>query len=339
MRRSARTGEPPGGGCILVAHAGASIMSWLIQAGTHRKWGIAFAVALMAESGGLFAQQQPSGDAASVCPAKNLDSTTTVGHLKISAFSAESIDCLQVTSGSKMLYRGTIEGGGALTLGQTGSDSDIPEIPNGADVTGRGHPDLIVSVFTGGAHCCMSHYLYELAPTVRLLARFNDADDDMAHFGRDLKDRQYYYYTADWTFAYWPTCFACSPSEAVILRFVDDANGGAYHVALDKMETPAPTQAAWNKELSAAQKAVNDGAVNDMGRAMWGVVLDLIYTGHSDLAWKFVDALGPQAQQKPFASLADFCSLLKRSPYWTDLGPTLQSPPPRCAYTPPAGAK
>jgi hypothetical protein len=312
-------------------------MSCQIQAGTHCRWAIAFAAAWMAVTGDLLAQQ-PGGDAAPVCTAKNLASTVTVGQLKISAFSAETADCLQVTGGATALYRGTIAGGGTLTLGQAGSD-DVPGIANGADVTGRGHPDLIVSQSTGGAHCCMSHFLYELAPTVRLVARLNDADDDMAHFGRDPKDRKYYYYTADWTFRYWPTCFACSPSEDVILRFVDDANGGAFHVAFDKMQKPAPKQSEWNKELSTAQKAVNDGAVDDMGPAMWGVVLDLLYTGHSDLAWKFVNALGPKAQQKPFASLADFCSLLKKSPYWTDLGPTLQSPPPPCAYTPPAGSQ
>jgi hypothetical protein len=273
-----------------------------------------------------------------VCTAKNLESTVIVGQLKISAFSAETADCLQVTSGTKVMYRGTIGGGGRLTLGQPGS-ADIPQIANGADVTGRGHPDLVVSQFTGGGHCCTSHYLYELAPEVRLLARLNDADDDMAHFGRDAKDRKYYYYTADWTFRYWPTCFACSPSEDVILRFVDDANGGAYHIAFDKMQTAAPKQATWNKELSTAQKAVHDGAVDEMGHAMWGVVLDLIYTGHSDLAWKFADALGPKAQQKPFTSLADFCSLLKKSPYWADLGPTLKDPPAPCAYIPPASTK
>jgi len=313
-------------------------MSLQIQAGTRRGWAIAFAVAWMAISGNLLAQQ-PSVDAATVCTAKNLDSTTSVGQWKVSTFSAESADCLQVTSGTNVLYRGTIEGGGALTLGQSSLDPNAPEIANGTDVTGRGHPELIVSLFTGGAHCCTSHYLYELAPTVRLVARLNDADDDMAHFERDAKDRKYYYYTADWTFAYWPTCFACSPSEVVILRFVDDANGGAYHVAFDKMQKAAPTQAAWNKKLSTAQKAVKDGAVNDIGQAMWGAVLDLLYTGHSDLAWKFVDALGPKAQQKPFTSLEDFCSLLRKSLYWPDLGPTLKNPPAACAYTPPAGTK
>jgi hypothetical protein len=286
----------------------------------------------------LFAQQQSKDDPATVCAAHNLDSTAMVGQLKISAFSTEFTDCLQVASGTKVLYRGTMDGG-LLILGQTDSDFGIPVIRNGTDVTGRGHPDLIVSHFTGGAHCCTSHYLYELAPAVRLVAKFSDTHDDMAHFERDPKDGHYYYHTADWIFAYWPTGFALSPSEAVILRFVDDANGGAYHVAFDKMAKPAPTQAVWNKELSAAQKAVNAGAVNDIGLALWGVVLDFLYTGHSDLAWKFLDALGPKAQQKPFPPLSEFCNLLKRSAYWPDLGPTLKDPPAPCSYSPPASTK
>jgi hypothetical protein len=275
-----------------------------------------------------------------VCAASNLDSTATVGQLKISAFSTEFTDCLQVASGTKVLFRGTIKaGGGSLILGQTDSDFGIPVIRNGTDVTGRGHPDLIVSLFTGDAHCCTSHYLYELAPVVRLAAKFSDAHDDMAHFERDPKDGHYYYHTADWIFAYWPTCFACSPSEAVILRFVDDAHGGSYHVAFDKMAKPAPTQAVWNKELSAAQAAVNKGDADSIGTTMWQTVLNLLYAGHSDLAWKFVDAAGPKAQQKPFPSLAEFCNLLKRSAYWPDLGPTLKDPPAACSYSPPASTK
>ncbi len=78
------------------------------------------------------------------------------------------------------------------------------------------------------------------------------------------------------------------------------------------------------------------GSVDDIGQPLWGTVLDLIYAGHSDLAWKFVDAVGPKAQEKPFPALADFCGLLKRSPYWADLQPTLQNVPPACANAAPA---
>jgi hypothetical protein len=60
-------------------------------------------------------------------------------------------------------------------------------------------------------------------------------------------------------------------------------------------------------------------------------VLNLIYSGHSDLAWKFVDELGPKAQQKPLPTLANFCSLLAKSQFWPDLKPTLKDTPAACA--------
>ena len=202
-------------------------------------------------------------------------------------------------------------------------------------MTGRGQPDMIVSLYTGGAHCCSIHFVFELEPQFKLLATLNDADDDMAHFER-LAGGHYYYVTGDWTFGYWPTCFACSPSALVMLRWTDDAKGGGFHLAMDKMQTPSPTTAEWNKEMSAAQKVVAAGDADSIGTTMWQTVLNLIYGGHSDLAWKFVDALGPKAQQSPLPTLADFCSVLKMSPYWPDLQPTLKDTPTTCAN---AGSK
>ena len=58
----------------------------------------------------------------------------------------------------------TISGGGqpevrvefAAELGQE----------TGTDLTGEGHPDVVVEVFTGGAHCCLSTIVYDLGPTL-----------------------------------------------------------------------------------------------------------------------------------------------------------------------------
>ncbi len=286
----------------------------------------------------LFAQY-PAKDATAACARKNQVEAVTVRGLVFKSDHSDDGVCLQVTGGGKVLYSQTGDSFESFTLGQPeDAQENISAIANGTDVTGRGRPDMIVSLFTGGAHCCMTHYVFELAPEFKLLATLSDADDDLAHFAR-FRDGRYYYITADWTFAYWPTCFACSPSEVVTLRWADDKNGGGFHLAMDKMQKPAPTTAAWNNELSAAKKDVNGGAVDDNGRTMWQTVLDLIYTGHSDLAWKFVDALGPKAQQKPFSSLADFCSLLKQSPYWVDLQPTLKDTPVACANAGPKQSK
>jgi hypothetical protein len=284
--------------------------------------------------------QTAAENPATACASKNRSDSAKVDQFTFVTYSSDAGTCLQVISAGKVVFRRTVDGRQSFTLGQPAStDGNYFAVPNRADVTGRGHPDMIVSLFTGGAHCCMSHYVFELEPAFKLLATLEDADDDLAHFERDAKDRRYYYQTADWTFAYWPTCFACSPSEVVLLRWTDDVNGGAFHLALDKMQKPAPTSVEWNKSLAAARKVVSQGDDSSIGRTLWQTVLDLIYTGHSDLAWKFVDDAGPKAQQKPFPSLNDFCSLLKQSMYWPDLGPSLQNPPPFCTGPGPAAHK
>ena len=275
--------------------------------------------------------QTAAADPATACSAKNQSDSVKVGVFTFITYASNTGACLQVVSGGKVVFSRAVDSFQSFTLGQPAvAEDNIPAVANGADVTGRGHPDMIVSLFTGGAHCCTSHFVFELAPAFRLLATINDSDDDLAHFQLDPRDHRYNYYTADWTFAYWPTCFACSPSELVILRYAEDANGGAFHLAFDRMRKPAPSPAQWSREITAVHTAVSKKAVDDIGQALWGVVLDLIYTGHSDLAWKFVDEAGSAAQQKPFPALSDFCSLLKKSPYWPDLARTLQNAPPAC---------
>ena len=290
----------------------------------------------IASAVGLLAQG-PAENPAEACAAKNQTdaATATVRQYQFTAYKSSDGACLQVTSGGKVVYSDSVDSFETYTLGQPGdAQNNIPAIANGTDVTGRGRPDMIASLYTGGAHCCWIHYVFELAPQFKLLAALNDADDDLARFER-LASGHYDYVTADWTFAYWPTCFACSPSALVTLRWTDDAKGGGFHLAMDKMQTPAPTEAEWNKDLAAAQKDVNASDADDIGRTMWQTVMNLIYGGHSDLAWKFVDALGPKAQQSPFPALGDFCSLLKTSPYWPDLQPTLKDTPAACANAAP----
>ncbi len=289
------------------------------------------AVVWIASAVGLFAQG-PAENPEAACASKNQADAATVGQYQFKTYKSDDGACLQVTSGGKMVFTSEVDSFETYTLGQQGdAQYNIPKIANGTDVTGRGQPDMVVSLFTGGAHCCSIHYVFELQPEFKLLATLNDADDDLAHFERDSKDGRYNYITADWTFGYWPTCFACSPSAVVTLRWTDDAKGGGFHLAMDKMQTPSPTPAEWNKQLNDAQKVVTAGDADSIGTTMWQSVLNLIYTGHSDLAWKFIDALGPKAQQNPFPTLRDFCSLLKVSPYWPDLQPTLKGTPATCA--------
>lgn len=291
---------------------------------------------LMAVIVGLIA---PSGhaqfgvsDFKAACTSSHQNDIVKVDGFIFKTYESDDGSCLEVLSNGKVIFRRTIDSPHGFALGQpTDPQFATPLVANGTDVTGRGQPNMIVSAFTGGAHCCMYHLVFELAPAFRLLAILSDRDDDLAHFELDPRDGHYYYHTAEWTFAYWPSCFECSPSTLVILHFVEGQNGGAYHLALDKMVTPEPSRDEWEKRIGEVNQTVSDGDVANIGHDLWGFALELLYSGHSDLAWKFVKEAGPEAQEGHFPTLADFCSILKVSPYWPDLQPTLRDTPSDCA--------
>lgn len=122
--------------------------------------------------------------------------------------------CLQVLQNSKVIFRRTVDSPQGFTIGQPADkESKVPAIANGTDITGRGHPDMIVSFYTGGAHCCLFDYVFELEPEFKLLATL-DAEDSWPAYFVDLNGDDHYYYVAqDWTFAYWYGSFAGHPPQ------------------------------------------------------------------------------------------------------------------------------
>lgn len=281
--------------------------------------------------------QTPAQREAAACSPQNLVDSVTVHGFVFRSYEHrdDGTACLEVVRGSAVLFRRT--DAEHYTLGQPGEPEVTgSQIVNGADITGRGHPDMVASEWTGGAHCCRADYVFELEPAFRLLAELDSADDDTAHFADPDGNHRYYFFTSDWTFAYWPGSFAGSPSAPVVLRFVDDAKGGSYHLALDKMRKPPPDAKEWSTEVQDARKTIASDAMQvDSGTTVWNPMLNLIYQGHSDLAWKFLDQAWPTAVAGKQKWLGDFCSLLKSSPYWPDLGPSISTMPPACTAAKP----
>ncbi len=243
--------------------------------------------------------------------------------------------CLQVLRSERVIFRRTLGNGGSYVLGQPG-DEYGPAIPNGKDVTGRGNPDMLVSFYTGGAHCCLLYYVFELEPDFRLIATLDAASGDLSRFQQI--DGNFYFVGADWTFSYWQTSFADSPAPGVVVGFVDDPNGGGFHLALDKMSKPEPTPEEWKKDLSEARHAFGESNPfsGGIGSHLWGHMLDFIYQGHSDLAWKIFDEAWPTRRKGKDKFLSDFCSELKTSPYGLDLKTVISEPPPLCVNARPA---
>jgi len=243
--------------------------------------------------------------------------------------------CLTVRQDGHVVYQ-LVEDVQAFSLGQPAQpEHGIPAVVKGADLTGLGNPDMIVTSFSGGAHCCTNLLLFEVKPALRLLTTLHLGNRDLAHFAKDPADHRFYFYGADDTFAYWNTSFAQSPAPRVILRWVEDGSGkGQFRLALDKMQGQPPAKKKWDQSVvKKARDAFQPEEAGDyaVGPGLWSSMLDLIYSEQSARAWELLDEVWPPAKSGKTKFLADFCTQLSHSQYWSELKSTLREVPDSCA--------
>ena len=184
------------------------------------------------------------------------------------------------------------------------------DIVPGTDITGSGVPELLVSEYSGGAHCCTTYHLFAFEPFFRRLAVIPTLDAGARFENLDGRPGMEMV-TADMTFAYWNTYYAASPKPRVVLAW----NGSDYVVAPDLMAAAAPDAA----DLAAQAQAVaaSDQWTDDaMDPDLWRTMLDLIYGGHADLAWGFLDAAWPAGRDGKDAFRTDLLCQLATSPWW-----------------------
>lgn len=193
------------------------------------------------------------------------------------------------------------------------------EYPNdpigiGIDITGDEKPNLVVSSWSGGAHCCHSYYIFELADTFRHVATIDVLDNGSAHFEDRDGDANLEFVMADYTFAYWNESFADSPVPKVVLRF----SGDGYHIAEDQMRGEPPSDAKIRQV--AARIAETPSRSKDLPPTLlWGTMLEWIYKGNADAAWQLFDlAWRPEMSGKE-VFLKSFKTQLETSPWWPDI--------------------
>lgn len=279
------------------------------------------------------------------CSHENLKHVSNVDHYVFESYRNEhnGTACLLVLRNREIILRYTNGNDGEYLIGQHPDPKrywDVPEIPDGTDITGEGYPNMIVSSYSGGAHCCLSTYIFRLEPTFKLIATLDAQDSWPAYFADLDHNHHYFWFARDWTFAYWPSSFAGSPSAPVILQFETNRKGGKYHLALQKMHRPAPSSNEWAKEKNDARAMFASGGLDiSSGPTLWNSILNLIYSGHSELAWKFFSQTWPSKLSGKDEWLGNFCSVLMSSPYWPDLKSSVQNAPPACANAKAPSAK
>lgn len=191
---------------------------------------------------------------------------------------------------------------------EPGTASGIDE-----DITGDGVPDLVISDYSGGAHCCLTYYIFSVEPDGRVapIAQLDLADGGMLsdRDGDSVPD----VVTSDWHWRYVLSCFACIEYPEVVLRLTP--NG--YEPALDLMWREGPSEAEI-RALVADLRNLDADAFPVATDRLWSEMLRLVYSGHGQTAWKLFDAVrgdDPKAAEE----LGAFRACLESSPYWAAL--------------------
>lgn len=109
----------------------------------------------------------------------------------------------------------------------------------GRDLDGDGQPELHISAYSGGAHCCTSHYVYRLKPQVRRHAVHNAGNVGGGEF-LDLPGRKTpVMVSADDSSAYAFGPYAGSYFPVVIIEV---SPKGRFQLAADLMQSRLPGQ-------------------------------------------------------------------------------------------------
>jgi len=187
-------------------------------------------------------------------------------------------------------------------------------IAMGKDITGYGIPDMVVSEWSEGAHCCLSFNIFELGEKIRLVDVIKAEDGDFSYFADLDHDGLPEFIGYDFAFAYWRTGFVQSPAPKIILHF----RNGKYVIAGDLMKRSASSAEDIDKIIEQVRKD-NSWAHSRPPEALWSFMLHLIYTGRADLVPNFCQGAWPKEVPGIDTFLEDFRAQLKESQYWSQI--------------------
>jgi hypothetical protein len=219
------------------------------------------------------------------------------------------VDTLQVLQGGEVVFETLFEAFVHMVDEPPGSPDGVLPLGLDVDATGDGRPDFVLQSYSGGAHCCFYTQVIERQPELALLAEFDGSDSPVSLEQRD-DDPALEVVLNDWSFAYWKAPFAESPAPLVIL----DLQEGVYVGAVELMRRPAPPPAEIARLAAAARQAMR--AAKAPTSALWGPMLDLIYSGNGEAAFQLFDLGWEPTLSGRDAFLVQFGAQLSLSPHW-----------------------
>ncbi|MCJ7737193.1 MAG: hypothetical protein MUQ10_07770 [Anaerolineae bacterium] len=165
--------------------------------------------------------------------------------------------------------------------------AEIDEL-TGTDITGEGHPDVVIRRYSGGAHCCFSTWVYDLGTTLKEVLRSPESNCEGSFTDVD-SDGSLEFITCDDSFAYVFCPYAGSPVVPVVLRY---AEGSESYV-------PANIQFAdvYDEYIESGEIRAQNALAGEMGEwdgstkcSVLPVVLGLLYSGQAGQSWGILGA-------------------------------------------------
>ncbi|HEV2110945.1 MAG TPA: hypothetical protein VGT99_06310 [Gammaproteobacteria bacterium] len=191
---------------------------------------------------------------------------------------------------------------------------DSVKLKAGDDISGEGVPELLISEWSGGSHCCYSFHLFRLGDEFKRIQSIPLFDADESAFVRRPGIKGLVLDSADYSaFAYFPAGFAGSPAGRVLLSFQQ----GRFRLDLGLMKADAPAKGAIDKCAALFKKSRDWRDGQPMG--MWYYATDLIYTGNEPQALTFLDKSwgGSAADREKY--LGEYEKHLSKSIYYPQL--------------------
>ncbi len=184
---------------------------------------------------------------------------------------------------------------------------------SGKDFTGNGIPDLLISQWTGGAHCCNIVHVFEMDKTA--LRKLSSIDG--GSYGFEIKDfdgdkiPEISFW--DWPIDYLFNSFSHSAQAKVVLKYI----GNEYHVASSLMYKNRPA----HKNLEKLKNDIRKNFDREGDRVPYellDIMMELSYSGYKELAMRIANETWPIKRTDFKKFRREFKEALSDSIYWSE---------------------
>ena len=191
---------------------------------------------------------------------------------------------------------------------------DEKDLYSGRDITGKGIPNLVISNWTGGAHCCHFLHIFELGKKLKKLVTVEAYSSSirLVDLDKDGKPEiEFWDGSIDYLFA----SFANSPSGRVVLKFKNNQ----YKVASNLMKKASLNQIQIKKLKIKLRDSFRKEKSPELPYDFLNSIMDLSYSGHFDFAMKLASETWPTDKPGLLDFKNKFTKALYDSLYWKDL--------------------